>query len=60
MGTKKGWKSKTLWFNVLMAVLATAEFTADMAWLSPEALATIIVVGNFILRTWFTKLGLTK
>ena len=44
----KGWK--TIVFNVIGAILLVAENQGVAFGLSPETIATILLVGNFILR----------
>ena len=52
-GAKAFWKSKTLWFNLLAAVVILAgylgyqDFKPDATWL---ALVTAVI--NFVLRFW--------
>lgn len=44
----KGWK--TIVFNVIGAILLVAENQGVAFGLSPETIATILLVGNFVLR----------
>lgn len=56
---KPFYQSKTLWFNVLMMIVLIADQVPALwpvapDWVSPAA-ATVLVVGNIILRVWFTE-----
>lgn len=45
----KGWK--TIAFNVLSGLILVAQSQGADVWgIAPETVATIVVVGNFILR----------
>lgn len=44
----KGWK--TILFNVIGAILLVAENQGEAFGLGTETIATIILVGNFVLR----------
>jgi hypothetical protein len=50
MPNKKWWTSKTLWFNVVDALLAAADKLSGANILPNEAHTVINVVGNIILR----------
>ena len=60
MAIKSWYTSKTLWFNILSGILVIVQLATEQAWISIETQALIIVVVNFILRTWFTDTKLTK
>ena len=46
--TKKPWQSKTLWVNLIMAVLSFFPAVKDT--MQPEYLAAVFAVVNFVLR----------
>ena len=57
--TKPFYLSKTLLFNVFMMIVLIADqvpalWPAAPDWVAPAA-ATVLVVGNIILRVWFTE-----
>lgn len=52
---KSIWASKTIWFNIIMTLVTVAT---ALQGLFPEwapILGTILVIGNVILRIWFTE-----
>jgi len=59
---KPWYQSKTVWFNVLYAIVALAgflgygDFTPDPNVVTGAALLGAIV--NFVLRVWFTDTGI--
>ncbi len=60
---KKVWfKSKTIWFNIITAIVTGAPLLAPALPISAPVMVVINVVGNMILRTWFTdqKLAATQ
>ena len=56
MNTKKWYNSKTIWFNVLVSVLGIITALQGISELESFAVffATILAVGNVLLRVWFT------
>ena len=55
--TKKWYQSTTVWFNVLVTVIGVATSLQGVATFDKYAqiLGTVVVVGNVILRVWFTN-----
>ena len=56
---KHWWKSKTVWFNGLIAVGVIIQAATGVAWLNAEVQAAVIVIVNLLLRV-FTNSGLGK
>lgn len=56
---KKWYTSKTVWFNVLVAVSIITQTATGQIWLDAEAQGAIIVLANLVLRI-FTGKGLGK
>jgi hypothetical protein len=48
--SKKLWKSKTLWVNLVMAVAAFIPGVGEMISQNPEAAGSLVAVVNVILR----------
>ena len=64
MTTKRWWRSRTLWFNALVAALAAAEASANL--IQPYVAGNVygwglmlLTAGNAVLRIVTTQ-GLTK
>ena len=58
MSTKKWYASKTIWWNVIVFVVAVLALPEFIAILPPQLLPISVfigAVGNMILRTWFTN-----
>jgi hypothetical protein len=57
MQTIKWYRSKTLWFNVVMTVIGISTVLASVPTFDKYAVAIGLVttIGNVILRVWFTK-----
>lgn len=54
----KWYQSKTLWFNILTAVITLIGLVTDSKLVSPGVMPYIIVFvafANYILRTYFTS-----
>ena len=47
---KPFWQSRTLWFNVLGLILVVLEYIGTINIVDPEILATILALGNGLLR----------
>lgn len=47
---KKWYLSKTLWLNVLAAIIAVIQAAQGQAWLSPELQVFILAVLNALVR----------
>ena len=47
---KHWWKSKTLWLNIIGAILAIVQGLSGNAWIKPEYQVLILTLGNTILR----------
>lgn len=59
MNPKPWYQSKTLWFNVFTMLVLIAEQIPAL-WPNPPewltvAVGAVLVVGNVILRVWFTS-----
>jgi hypothetical protein len=48
--------SKTVWFNVIMTILGIVTYLQGVSTLEVYApyFATILAIGNIVLRVWFT------
>jgi hypothetical protein len=57
MNVIKWYASKTIWFNILMTIIGIATSLQGVSTFDKYAqvLVVIILVGNVILRTWFTN-----
>lgn len=47
---KQWWKSKTVWLNVLAAIIAIVQALQGQAWISPEIQVLILAVLNALVR----------
>jgi len=57
--TKRPWRSKILWFNLVSGIVATAQALSHTTYIPIEYLAAVIALGNVVLRVWFTDTKLT-
>lgn len=59
---KPFWKSKSVWFNGITALLAAAEYLTPLNIVSAPVMLGISTAGNLILRTFFAdqKLSVSK
>jgi len=48
--SKSWWESRTLWFNIILTVVFTADLISETYVSSAPILGIIAGVGNFILR----------
>ena len=57
MLTKPFWQSKTIWFNIVVTAIGVATSLSSVATFDKYAtvLGLVTVIGNVILRTWFTN-----
>ena len=51
---KEFWKSKTFWVNLIGLLVLVAQYSGEINVISPELLAGILGVLNFVLR-FFTS-----
>jgi hypothetical protein len=47
---KKWYASKTLWANILLAVLAIIQLALDQMWIGAEYQALVVIAVNTLLR----------
>ena len=57
---KMWYTSKTIWFNVITSVLMIATGLQAINIVPVQYLAVINLVGNVILRVWFTNTGIIQ
>ena len=57
METIKWYNSKTVWFNIIITVLGIITALQGLVELQELSVyfATILAIGNVILRVWFTQ-----
>ena len=60
METKKFWKSKTLWLNLIAIVLFIVEYATQQSWMAISISGLVVGVLNMIVRLFLTNQGLTK
>lgn len=53
--TKKLAKSKTVWFNLITAIVYLSQQFTAIDIIDPKVLGTISAIGNTILRVYFTS-----
>lgn len=57
--SKSWWKSKTLWFNLIVLLMGSVQLYADTYPVPPEVLGLILGIGNLLLR-FVTNTKLSK
>lgn len=57
---KKWYESKTIWFNIITAGLLIAEGLNALHVLPTQVIAIVSLVGNVILRVWYTNATIDK
>ena len=50
MQTKQWWKSKTIWLNIVSALLELAQLLTGTNWIPPGTLTLIVNFLNIVLR----------
>ena len=62
MNTIKWWESRTVWFNILMTILGVVASLQGVPVFDKYAqvLGLITVIGNVILRVWFTNSSISS
>jgi Mg2+/citrate symporter len=56
---KPWYKSKTVWMNAVLTLVAMIELLKGLPWVSPEILVFVAGVLNVVLRVWFTSSKVT-
>ena len=57
---KKWHQSKTVWFNLIMTAVLTAELVGGLYPSFGQASILLMGLGNLILRVWFTDTVIEK
>lgn len=62
MNTKKWYESRTVWFNIIVTITGVISVLQNMdEYVAYTAIFTpILVIGNTILRVWFTETKIEK
>lgn len=47
---KKWYESRTLWFNLVGLLVVVLEYFSQVNWFDPQLLATLLGLGNAVLR----------
>ena len=59
-GQTKWFRSKTVWFNVIMTALLLVDGLQVLKLVPVEYLTVITLFGNVVLRVWFTGSPIQK